>query len=307
MKMQQMPEITQESRMQQMPEITQVSRIEEYDALHLLQTQVSLRPVAAVQRRMSNLTFLHIPKNAGSSIEEVALQNGIHWGEYMNLAWRNNVTFEGMPNTSFTGDSSSFEVWLYKSVFQKPPRVKMPDGNFCSPYHIPPSFREAPDVYRGTEVFCVTRNPYDRFVSEYKYLIGLVNDGATYPQLWSDALLEHPQCSPIGLNNFLQKELLKYSEGERFRLDCHLLPQTEYIFSEDHVWCADILRIEELPSSFNKLMESKGYTMRLGSEKEKDDKDVCPKLTAKDIDAYSRQLLVAAYQKDFELLGYSIE
>jgi len=307
----------------------EMRHIEEYDTLALLQTRASLRrdtmanasPFSKIIRKIveksshnhvKNLTFLHVPKNAGTTIEELALQHDVHWGKYMHPKWPHKVTFESSILGRPSNDSKRDATMVHKFFPEfKVPRVQMPDGHMCNFYHIPPMYSEAPSAYNDGEVFCITRNPYERLVSEYKYLISAWKKGYTYPPIMSDALREYPYCTKSGLNHFLQSELTKYFDGERFRLDCHLLPQTEYIFGdsgEKRDWCTDVLRTDQLVDSFNTLMESKGYSMRLREKKKtKTTDEFCQHITTKDIDVHSRRLMVKAYHRDFKLLGYPTE
>ncbi len=80
------------------------------------------------------LRFLHIPKNAGTAIENVALQNGIFWG------W-----WDPGPRAGRAGSHCP-----------------------CSAVHTLPQDLTR-NVYKDGPTFAVVRNPYDRIVSEYNY------------------------------------------------------------------------------------------------------------------------------------------
>lgn len=80
------------------------------------------------------LEFIHIPKNAGTTIENIANKKDIKWGR------------------------------------MKPShRDYAPDDSGCSYWHIPPKKFRKDNYYQKDKTFCVIRNPYDRIVSEYKY------------------------------------------------------------------------------------------------------------------------------------------
>lgn len=81
----------------------------------------------------SFLEFIHIPKNAGTTIENIANENQIKWGRY------------------------------------KPEHNKYVLNNNCNYWHTPPKYFNNKSLYKKDETFCVIRNPYDRIVSEYKY------------------------------------------------------------------------------------------------------------------------------------------
>merc|ERR1719284_153607 len=90
--------------------------------------------------RHRELAFMHIPKNAGTTIENVA-RRYISRGRFKNR-WG-------------------------------PRKQRMPGGHACSSWHVPPYMKNPPNPYRkvGTDVFCVTRDPWDRMRSEYTYTL----------------------------------------------------------------------------------------------------------------------------------------
>ena len=88
----------------------------------------------------SNIFFIHIPKNAGSTINKHFKDNyKIYVGKYFFL-----------------------------KNYKKYKNIKKKYG--ISTYHIPPSYFEKDNnPYDNKELFCVVRNPYDRMVSEFKF------------------------------------------------------------------------------------------------------------------------------------------
>ena len=80
--------------------------------------------------RKQHLRFIHIPKTAGTTLEDLAMQHGIRWG-------RNET----------------------KTLLCKLTRTNAPS---CNPWHRPPRKTQTP-------TFAVIRDPYERCVSEYKY------------------------------------------------------------------------------------------------------------------------------------------
>ena len=80
-----------------------------------------------------DLMFLHIPKNAGSSIEADALAHGYNWGKHDH-------------------------------------RLKNQNNNKnCSFWHKHPLDLNE-NVYKNNNTFVVVRNPFERIVSEYNYV-----------------------------------------------------------------------------------------------------------------------------------------
>ena len=91
--------------------------------------------------RKAELMFIHIPKNAGTSIEVAAKKYGIMWGLYYDFK---------KHGINRKNENINVSVW-----------------------HIPPKIlknNKGYEVYFKKKVpFCVVRNPYERAVSEYKY------------------------------------------------------------------------------------------------------------------------------------------
>lgn len=81
----------------------------------------------------SFLEFIHIPKNAGTTIENVANESNVKWGRFRP---------EHRENTTNTK---------------------------CAYWHTPPKYFGVNSLYKKDETFCVIRDPFERMVSEYKY------------------------------------------------------------------------------------------------------------------------------------------
>ena len=79
------------------------------------------------------IEFIHIPKNAGTAIENVAKEKGVRWGRF------------------------------------KPEHREFMDEEICNYWHIPPKRFKEGNLYQGEDNFCVIRNPYSRIISEYAY------------------------------------------------------------------------------------------------------------------------------------------
>jgi len=231
----------------------------------------------------NSIFFAHIPKNAGTAIEHAGFESGVVWGRNAFLAL--NIT----------------HAWLGGRP--------MPDNNICSFHHIPPGQFADPNPYDGRRVFCVTRDPYDRIVSDYRYLTRNAGKWWT-PLYWWFGLHRNGMstsllCSPEGLNHFVQTSLLVYQRGSRYINDCHMIPQHEYIWSESmHRWCDDVIPMHELSTRFADLMAEIGSDVRLADEPANDSGDDCPSLTTQDLSDQTVTMLDLVYRDDFEMLGY---
>jgi len=86
------------------------------------------------------LDFIHIPKSAGTAVEDLGLAGGVRWGREKGL------------NCSAFG---------------------------CNLFHVPPCWFEdwcGQAVYDYTKTFCIVRNPYTRLVSEYQWQVKMRPD-----------------------------------------------------------------------------------------------------------------------------------
>eukprot|EP01084_Bolivina_argentea_P009800 18288_1 len=92
-----------------------------------------------------NLLFLHIPRNAGTSIEEFGLEHKLTWGKYLD------------GNNEFLCKNDKFNS-------------SAQDNICCHAYHLPPIYMYNEWNMKVMDTFCVIfRHPYKRLLSQYKY------------------------------------------------------------------------------------------------------------------------------------------
>jgi len=226
----------------------------------------------------SRLGFMHIPKNGGTAIEDAGLDHGVRWGA-------NHARLQG--------------------------RRLMPDGHLCSAYHVPIGMLEtlAPEhaslSYAGKDVFCIVRDPVQRALSEYMYLLDMMWGRSLAAEQHTE-LLAYPACSREGLNEFTQTTVKRVRAGEPYIDDCHHLPQARFIWdSQGRQRCKHIFRMENLSTSFNAFMAAFGSGIRLqGLHHTSMGK--CPNISAADMNASTLTLLAEVYSDDFRLLGYPL-
>jgi len=247
-------------------------------------------------QQRSHVEFMHIPKTGGTTIENIGFASGLKWGSYR---FNNYSGFDAVAEED--------DVW-------------------ASAYHVPPAKASWPirQVYSSAErVFCITRNPYDRLVSEYRYKIDRrqqrrqkrrerrrrrlrtgqqLLQGRHHIRPRVAGLYKGHDCTAEGLNIFVEKGLSAFMSGRRFMLDCHLIPQSNYIWEGEKQWCTDVLRLDGLPWNFNKLMKSFGVNAQMDGEHE--NPSTC-QLTSAALSNKSKSLIQSVYHEDFARLGYS--
>jgi len=243
-----------------------------------LSSEASLALNKLLRTTPEALEFVHIPKNAGMAIEWVGVKYGIKW------AWN------ALPVAPDLRDLA---------------KLIMPDGNECTWHHVPPPLLPGLTLYEGRELFVTTRSPYDRLVSEYTWLMQAGQNNRSALSDWQ-LISEKPLCSPAGLNNMVKKALAGYIKGERWRFDCHLIPQSEYIWdTHGRQLCSDIIRLSDLPEAFNTLMEKKGLNARMSPQKGNSFHHLC-NLTSADLFDDTKVLIQQVYADDFRKLNYSM-
>ncbi len=238
------------------------------------------------------LQFVHIPKNAGTTMEDLGAANGIDWarnrGDWPNSTWY-----------------------------------------VCSPWHEPPATFTAHGVnpYAGADTFCIVRNPYDKAISEFVYANMSPDSwysGYTHC-IHREAFLAIPSCDQYSLNEWLVRALGKL-QGEIGRSrassissalgrcgDCHFVPQWMYVDGDgaegEHATCQNVLKLESLSTAFSALMNQYNCPVMasadLGAYQDTAATTVhdC-NLSASDLNATALGLIHDIYARDFEQFGY---
>jgi len=243
------------------------------------------------------LNFLHIPKNAGSSVEAWGLEAGYAWGFH----W------------------ASCDVKV--------------DRSYCPVPHVPPSMLQSlfahdnilhahlTNPYVDSEhVFCVKRNPYDKAVSEYgwrlhefqtlskqSFIASLTEMGGESEEMQvCPGCKELQPCSAQGMNFFLKHVLSSIKhKREPVTVDrCHFIPQVEYIWAGSRQTCKHVLDVSNLEEEFAKLMADKGCDVPTSYPQEKE--SGCDNLSADDLEPKTKALIRHIYKDDFEKLGYAM-
>ena len=205
------------------------------------------------------LEFIHIPKNAGTTIENIANEEGIKWGRF-KPKFRETLT-----------DKS----------------------NGCAYWHTPPrNFDKKTSPYATDETFCVIRDPVERLISEYKYRFRDGHDSAGV------------YFTPYSLNKWIEL-VIKEDFHLSGKMNCHHLPQSQYVFDENGVrTCDNILRFDYLNDDFTNLMKEHDLEhLKLDTKHNISSSHNQPELRPDDITQENMKRIQSVYKDDFELLS----
>jgi len=268
------------------------------------QMHFALFQVGKLKKRSTSLNcslqFIHIPKNAGSSIERWGQAIGQHWGA--RLFGHQDIHVSGVP---------------------------------CPLEHVPPRLlqlklasnqklrKSVSNPYLDAEnLFCVKRNPYSRAVSEYSWRLDRFLNlstkkfRATLTQMDAESESEQEEeqicpgcarydtCSAAGMNYFL-REVLSMIKNKMVAVTvdrCHFLPQVDYMWSGHDQTCKHVLDIDNLIEEFEALLVNKGCDVPESYAQAKP--ALCGNLSPSDLESDTKALIQDIYRDDFEKLGY---
>ena len=140
------------------------------------------------------LYFVHIPKTAGTMIEDLFKKNGYLLGRFGNI-----------------NNSSIIE---------------------CSTWHVPPKYNSTINFKDYNTTFCVIRDPFDRFISEINYF----NNG-----------------NNGDINDYIVTNLI--NNTDKFINNCHLVPQSEYLYDYYGNKVENIIHFENLDQDLNNFIK----------------------------------------------------
>ena len=197
------------------------------------------------------LEFIHIPKNAGTTIENIGDKVNIKWGRFKPEHYEHKLSDSKLSNK-------------------------------CTYWHLPPKEFNDNSLYKSNPTFCVLRDPYDRVVSEYKYRN------------------QREIQTPEKMNAWI-KEMMIPENYEDGGLNCHFLPQSDFIYDKnDTITCDNVLRFDNLTSEFNDLTETHAIDLKMNDESRY---NVTKKsVTSADLDDDVKDLIYHIYKRDFEVL-----
>jgi len=227
----------------------------------------------ALNLTVENLDFVHIAKTGGTSLENFGLHH-------------------------------LRKKWGRKKRFKVRGRVKTDEGMSCRfPWHVPPRLFKY-KAYPLRWSFCAIRNPFTRVVSEFNF--HQLHGGN--PGNGGVKFYDQYELSADGLNEWIQWVFKFYAKPKKkFIYDCHLIPQSEFIFDFDGSrTCHFILKLENIDHDFEEFskifnfhdlyVENNGLSHDNHSKKKLD-----KKITADDISEENKKFLREFYKDDFAL------
>jgi len=173
--------------------------------------------VKSFERFDRQLSFFHIPKTAGTAVEQVAAENGIAWGSCL---------FKHSPKRKICPHPEG-EEW--------PKNVGW--------WHIPSQFFPLlnSNPYSGAELFGIVRDPFDRLVSEFYYLCTLK------VKEWRPSQCDRNRIKfPAYMNEWLSHKL-QYKQGNlalKYLMDnSHFTTHYEYVVGPHDVRMLDYVLV----------------------------------------------------------------
>jgi len=140
--------------------------------------------------------LIHIPKNAGTALEEAGHAAGFLWGSYK---WDELCNHEWCADKDL--GCSMWHVprgYLREHPGDTPDTLQLPEGV---------------DPYDNSKTICVVRHPFTRAISQYIYW-SVLNEGGCYNATKLD------ECSSSSFANICKPELLNTYINQRFNGRC---------------------------------------------------------------------------------------
>lgn len=268
-----------------------------------------------VRQHEAELQFIHIPCTFGHTVENAGLS-----------ATDSNKTLmlKASISASERGDIEEANE-LMQSIkgqggvlwgMMLPELRSRSNVTNCELYYTPPKYW--PDdvsvqLLKGKKPFAMLRDPYDRLANEFRMQVlgwdsvfnGLTREAVAEREgnLERESDVYKKFYAECDVNGYLQAELRKYQDGDRYRSNCHLLPSAEY-FEEVFV---SVEPIDErgIPASFNDFMQENGYEVRFDNTMHN---VMCNDVSAYSLSTETKNLIKEVYAADFDLicskLGY---
>eukprot|EP00040_Diaphanoeca_grandis_P035158 m.220460 g.220460 ORF g.220460 m.220460 type:complete len:1111 (-) comp33315_c5_seq2:107-3439(-) len=265
-----------------------------------------------------NMSFVHIPKTAGTAVEGLAKQFGYVWGhDYDSRRWD---LIKALEKTDTAALARLPEIPTNIDDIRVCTKG-CPCSKGCCWWHVPPRFvADWRPYYRYPIKFCIVRNPFERVLSQYAW------NGGQCPN--TQELLEKR-------NERINRDLKQFKSRNYAMQDCHYLPQSWYVAGHigkawmEKVWenkdlsevltqqqsspismaeaqsCNFVLRHKHLKADLDVLSDFAGSDVRL-PERKTEHKSYSQKCDTK-MSRETIDLVLEIYKEDFDRFGYSHE
>lgn len=320
---------------------------EECDAVSLLQTS----RVASPKRRSAGgdgsdskntcLRFMHIPKNAGTSITSMNLnvpKDARPWDEFAV------PVYEAEANAINTAlETGNVNAGIAKLVADGDLGTHVLPGQVFDWLHEdkPESFSGSQPIYYALHAFTLgNKMPHFREISEPDGRV--CQDLHTPPGIddtvdafFSDdsctswCVVREPldramsiftfwkfeECSGEGFSTWVVEKLQLELEKPNYNHGCHMVPQTSYVYGvgdtwprefspqdRDHQYCDRVLRLENLDEDFAKLMKEFGHD-GLTLPHKFDSSTHC-EIDKNDVSQEAKLIIYRLFKADYDAFGY---
>ena len=246
------------------------------------ETRMSLRYVQSIKDTKRQLVFVHIPKAAGSTIEEVGgLQAKLSWG---------SCRFNHRPKRQ--GGVCRYPP----EQFEWPSKIGY--------WHLPPQFFPLKGVnpYENVDLFAVVRDPRARLLSEFLYVCRKNEKKSNRNAIACD---QSRMRDKGYFNEWLQEKLSanRSLAADYLNQNGHYTPQYEFVVAHGNVRMIDyVLRMHELTNEFPPLMDAYGIHATLPTRRSNVAKNETTNLTVEYIGKKTDNMLRQIYEHDFDLL-----
>lgn len=213
----------------------------------------------------TNITFIHIPKNAGTSIEYIGYNNGYKWGKYFFY----DIYLAYLLDKIIIYYKTNYHSYFLLQI------LNLLNTLFDAKHHNPYFYKTNKRLLQNKVSFMVIRNPYTKMISNYKFLNHDKNE----------------------INEFIKKNIENLNKNIKKKNMYYFVPQHEFLMNN-----TEVLKFENLNEDF------KNFCLKYDLKKM-----VLPKInisnnkykiTIKDLNNESINLINEFYSKDFELFNY---
>jgi hypothetical protein len=263
-------------------------------------------------RKNKKIFFIHIPKTAGTTIENVLYDT-----------YKNNYSIS-IKNINQQNKNTK---QIKQALNQKLSNHKTTN---ISIHHIPPSFFKTQilnKIINNHIIFAIVRNPYDRIISDFKFWIKYKIEREHKPtnklthkekHIIKEITLNYysHDINKTNLNKFVQTVLPLFTNITDINtniismFDGHLIPMHYYThINNKKIKNCEILYYENLNNDFNKFIQKYKLNISqniLNNKKYMTNTTIKSTLDKSSFDEQSLKLIQSVYKLDFKYFNYSL-